>query len=87
VTPQGVSAKAWPNPFNNSLQLSVISSHVQPARIAVYNIAGAVQFEKTVFLQAADNNIQIDSGVWAAGLYYVLVSSDDGTWSGKVVKE
>ncbi|MCO6462792.1 MAG: hypothetical protein J5I52_01455 [Saprospiraceae bacterium] len=52
--------KAWPNPFNHSVQFVIKSDENQPAQLRFMNISGQIMMEKEYTLTKGTNIISVD---------------------------
>ncbi len=78
---------ATPNPFKNSVQLTVTSPFSEKATILITAMTGQKVFKKDMLLNPGSNVISVASSGWSAGIYYVQVGTDSETKSCKIIKE
>ncbi|RKS25046.1 putative secreted protein (Por secretion system target) [Flavobacterium endophyticum] len=72
----------YPNPAKNLLHLKLPDSQDGPIRkITITNLLGQAVYS------TAQNITDIDIASLAAGMYQIVLSTDQGHWSGKFVKE
>lgn len=51
----------YPNPFTNTINLSVQSNSTENARVTIYDVQGKKWFEQTIALKVGDNTITFNS--------------------------
>lgn len=72
-------ARAYPNPTSGLLNISTDDAAAD-ILVTVYSIVGQEMF-------SAPNATSVDMSHFAAGLYYVVISQDNNTWTGKIIKQ
>jgi hypothetical protein len=79
-----ISAKFYPNPFTNTLNVSIDAQfHNNQSELSIYNAVGALVLTKTL----TDTLTSIDAD-FPSGIYFYRVMSDNGTiQSGKLISQ
>lgn len=73
------SVSLYPNPTNGLTSLSINAKQASKAEISVVNQLGQVVAAHTVSLNDGNNSVEIDTKAFAAGIYNVSISTDNGT--------
>lgn len=81
------TVSATPNPFRNSVQLTVISPVSVKAVVLITNITGQKVFKQDILLNPGTNIIPVTATTWTAGTYYVQVDTDSERKSYKIIKQ
>lgn len=84
VSIAAVSAKLYPNPFTNTLNIEIDAAfHNSQSELNIYNGVGALVYQKTL----TDSTTSIPIG-FTSGIYFYKVTSDKGTiQSGKLISK
>jgi hypothetical protein len=82
----GLQLKAFPNPFNSELNVTVSNTGQAEVSLFVVNMLG-VRIESLFSgrLEAGSHTFRFDAGHLPSGLYHVVLSSGNGILSRKVV--
>jgi hypothetical protein len=70
--------ETYPNPFRGNGQLYVQSKVAQQATLEVVDMVGHRIATKVVSLLAGNNNVPLDGGRWAAGIYMIRLTNRSG---------
>ena len=84
---QTIEASAYPNPFQQQINLVVPAQSGGVARIRLYNAAGRVMLEMAKTIEAGTNNIGLDPGLVPAGMYVLTVEAEGRLQRLKLLKE
>jgi uncharacterized repeat protein (TIGR03803 family) len=96
VNPVSIDAKVdvskirmsiYPNPATKQFTLRLKNSNSKKAEIIITDALGAVAFKKSIVLQEAEQQINIDLGRKASGIYFLKVISEDGIQTLKVLMQ
>jgi hypothetical protein len=81
---EAFSVQLYPNPSIEYTNLDVTTKVAVKASVNVYNAIGQIVIEKSVQLNQGFNNISIDTKSLAAGVYNVVLSSENGNTARKL---
>lgn len=73
------SINIYPNPSSTETTLRIVTDVTGKQKISVVNTLGQVVYQKQMNLNAGSNNIVIDVRELAAGVYNVVVDSNNGS--------
>ncbi|GEM_PF-3358529 len=69
-----VKLTAWPNPFSNKLQLSLLQNNSSTLLVKMFSTTGQLMLQKNVAVVSGNNNITIDNvQSFKAGFYIIEV--------------
>lgn len=68
-----VKFRAWPNPANSIVNISLNSDYMQPATVTVYAMSGRQIMEEDIRLYAGENTAQLDVSRLPGGTYILEV--------------
>ncbi len=74
--------KVFPNPTNSELNVAWNVSNATNNEVLIVNSIGQIIYKNNVENQIGENELKIDSGSWASGIYFVKI----GTNVTKVIK-
>lgn len=84
----GYSAIAFPNPFNESLTIRLLTSFTdQPINYIVYDISGRIIMQETISEVLEVNTIHISNNNLQSGVYFIRIKHNNTFKTIKVVKE
>ncbi len=75
TTPASTRIRVSPNPFDDHLQLWIMGSPPETARVRIYDARGSLVTDR-IF---SGNQIRLGRGDWAAGVYWYEVIGEGGT--------
>lgn len=75
----------YPNPTNGSFQIEFTSSKHTDARIGIVNLLGAKVWEKDIIIRPGKNNLNINSGLDIAGIYFLRISDKETQITHKII--
>jgi hypothetical protein len=78
---------AYPVPFADAVNVRMNSLFSASCTLRVLNSMGSLVEEKTVIAHSGSNNWTFDSRAWAAGLYTIQISTEQGVETLPVVKQ
>ncbi|MFP4556573.1 MAG: agmatine deiminase family protein [Bacteroidales bacterium] len=84
VTSEYNSIKLYPNPSSNRISIAA-TKKMEGAKLAVYNVSGAIVFKEEV--RGSDDDYEINISSLPNGIYSLKVISELGVWTGKFVKQ
>ncbi|MEI6946705.1 T9SS type A sorting domain-containing protein [Paraflavisolibacter sp. H34] len=84
---KGIQVTAYPNPFEQSVQLNIRAEKATLAHISVTDFLGRRILQQTVSLTAGSNQVALPVSAWQAGLYQVQVIAGDQVTTSKLVKQ
>ncbi len=68
-----------PNPFNNELEISFVSSSKEASKLVITDALGKEIYTKTIQSIIGDNNFMIDEAAnFKAGIYFARLASENG---------
>lgn len=75
-----LTASAYPNPFNQETVITIYISQNSAAKIRIFDIAGRL-IETVVddYYSAGVHNFKFDSGYYASGIYFAMISANGKT--------
>ena len=80
--------KVAPNPFINSVQVTINSAKTENSTIRIINLAGQELVRRSVTLNAGSNVIELkDLNGLSAGLHTIEIITDKGVVSQKLIKK
>jgi hypothetical protein len=74
----------YPNPAAGMTNLNITASKASEGKITVTNTLGQVVFAKTTTLTQGSNTVSIDVKEYAAGVYNVVIDSNEGSVTKKL---
>lgn len=79
--------RAFPNPFQTLLTLSIFSNEKEPAQLRIYSLSGQLQAEKEINLLQGENDIKLEEvSALKNGMYLLTIVSEHGITHMPVVK-
>lgn len=81
--------QVYPNPIENTVQVSLNLSKSQSMNVEIVNSIGKVIYQTEEMLEKGNSVLSIDCSSWSAGVYFVKVSnreSEEISWK-KIVKK
>jgi len=76
--PQGFELKQYPNPFNNSTVIEIVSPAAGQAHIAIYNIRGQLIEFKELDLSPGTNRYHFNADALSSDIYFCRVTTESG---------
>ena len=84
---QANKIKVWPNPFFQSVNISVESISGGPAKMLLYDATGKILSQRMVQLQEGNNQFDFDGMAnFPAGIYYLRFVNQEKTEHFKLIK-
>ena len=80
------SVSAYPNPFNEMLNIAIEAVENDNVAISVYNISGQMIYTTNAQVSNGSNNIEIATDNYVAGVYFISVTGNSINETIKVVK-
>ena len=80
------SLKAFPNPFNDELNLEFESEDEREALIEIYNSLGQVVFGRSLNLRSGENLFTFNTQDFETGIFFVNIVTQEKIISYKVAK-
>lgn len=81
------SVTVFPNPTNSFLSINLNSDYDQQLNLVVTDLSGRVTQTSVNTLKAGNNNTELDCSQWAAGVYYLQLTTGVTIWTKKIVKQ
>jgi hypothetical protein len=75
-----------PNPFSNQLSTIIMTETVGSHSIRVFDATGRTVYQQVKHINSGEQNINIELGGLAAGLYYLQVSDNKNIATQKIIK-
>jgi hypothetical protein len=79
-----VSCEVFPNPTSGMANLSINSPKSEAIGITIVNSMGQLIYSSKNNLDAGINNIQVNTESWPAGVYFVSISTSNGSLNKKL---
>ncbi len=77
----------YPNPVNDVFEVNFSTTeNFQSGKINIYNFCGALVYEIPIKLDKSNNKIKINAALFAPGMYYICVETQQQRWTRKFVK-
>ncbi len=76
-----------PNPFMNSIQVTVGSNKNENASLSMIDVMGREVYRKSVSLQKGNNRFTIDGSKYIQGSYYLKLTTADRSQTIKLIKQ
>lgn len=73
------SVELFPNPATSQTSVSLTLSEASEVSVTVLNNVGQIIYQTVAGLQAGANTVNIDTKAYAAGIYNVVVASENGS--------
>ena len=80
------SVNAYPNPFNEMLNIEIEAAENDNVAVAVYNVSGQMIYTTNVQVTNGTNSIEISTENYGAGVYFINVVGNSINETIKVVK-
>ncbi len=80
------SVNAYPNPFNDMLNIVIDAAENDNVTINVYNVSGQMIYTTNTQVSNGENNIEIATSNYGAGVYFINVVGNSINETIKVVK-
>lgn len=82
---ENISAvELFPNPTSNDATLNITVVNSSESSVTVLNTVGQVVYQTASSLNAGSNKVNIDTKQFAAGIYNVIISTENGTVTKKL---
>ncbi len=80
--------KATPNPFQNSISVTFQSSSKKSIQVSIIDILGKTMFTKAYIAEKGNNVFNVDNlSQLAAGTYLLKITSNEGNFIDKIIKQ
>jgi hypothetical protein len=76
-----------PNPSKDKAIVKVLSPTILDIDISVYNYSGTLLYQNQQTLNSGISEVNIDVKNLYNGIYIVIINSDKGSWSRKIIKK
>jgi len=80
------SISAYPNPFNEMLNIVIEANENDNVAINVYNVSGQMIYTTNAQITSGSNNVEIATDNYGAGVYFISVTGNSINETIKVVK-
>ena len=88
VTPDAnMQVSVWPNPYKNSLQLTIVAASTADAMVRLYDPAGRLVTQQPRKLVKGQNNVHLTAPGKGKGLYILQVATEGENYQQKVIRE
>jgi len=76
---------AYPNPFQNTLRLTIKQEEIEGGRITVYNSLGILIYEKEISENQV-KNYSINTSAWTNGIYFIHIDFKEKPFVKRIIK-
>lgn len=80
-------ASVYPNPTSGETNIQFNVATASTVTFHVTDMTGKVVYSTTNAIQAGSNNVSFDASTYSNGIYYLTLSSDNGTVTKKFIKK
>ena len=80
------SANAYPNPFNDIINVEIESAISEDAEISIVNLSGQVVYMMNKHLSAGQNSFEINADNYVPGVYFIRINGSEINETLKMVK-
>ncbi len=80
-----LQADIYPNPADQSFNLSIQSNTIQPVHIKIINTLGQLILTQKIMPIKGLNQVSVDAGKWPSGMYHVLLEQGNQRINQKLV--
>lgn len=77
----------YPNPATTAVNVAISSPSALAAQVKVYSTTGSVVLAKETALNKGTNEVNLDAGTLAAGMYHIIVTTGEGTLNARFIKQ
>lgn len=67
----------WPNPFQDELNIELVSSPNNPVELRIYNMLGQTVYNKIYSTASTDGILRIDAAFLPEGMYFVAIKNNN----------
>lgn len=85
---KSVMITAYPNPVHEQVTIKVLSKYAQHFMVNIYDATGRLVYKKSFALYSGENALQIRTGSWAPGIYFINYQPEKDTGeSGTLIRQ
>lgn len=80
-------AEMYPNPTTSDITVTINSAMNQEARLSIYSMTGALVADEKLVLTAGSKNVKLNTANISAGIYNLVLTSENGKINRRFVKQ